>query len=123
MELSSEERARYEWQIWSPDLGEEGQRRLRQASVLISRIGGVGGLLHNIWRPAGVGRLILAHAGDVRPSDLNRQILMTSDWVGKPRIASAHRRLQELNPNVEILTVAENLNTDNAERWFRKRTL
>ncbi len=63
---------------------------------------------------AGIGRLILAHAGDVRLSDLNRQLLMTTDGIGKPRVASAARRLRELNPQVEIETVAENVNDSNA---------
>ena len=57
----------------------------------------------------------LAHGGDVKPSDLNRQLLMTHDWVGKPRIESIQRRLQEFNPRLEIEAHAENVSADNAE--------
>jgi molybdopterin/thiamine biosynthesis adenylyltransferase len=113
--LTAEERSVYEWQIWTPDLGEAGQKRLKGASVLVSRIGGVGGAAAYYLAAAGVGRLVLAHAGDVRPSDLNRQILMTSDWLGKPRVESAARRLRELNPRCEVVAVAENVSEANVE--------
>jgi molybdopterin/thiamine biosynthesis adenylyltransferase len=111
-ELSDDERRRYQWQLWVPDFGEEGQRRLKGASVLVSRIGGVGGSAAMQLAAAGVGRLILAHAGDLRLDDLNRQLLMTTEWIGKPRVESAERRLRELNPHVAIETVAENVSED-----------
>lgn len=113
-ELTPDERNRYEWQLSVRDFGEEGQRRLKKATVLVSRIGGVGGTAAMQLAAAGIGRLILAHGGDVRLNDLNRQLLMTTDWVGKPRIESAIRRLRELNPHVEIETVAENVSDSNA---------
>lgn len=113
-ELTDAERARYEWQMWTPDVGAAGQARLKAARVLISRIGGVGGTVAYYLAAAGVGRLILAHAGNVRPSDLNRQLLMTTDWLGQPRVESARRRLQELNPLCEIQTVADNISDANA---------
>ena len=69
---------------------------------------------------AGVGKLVLAHGGNVKPSDLNRQILMTHDWIGKPRVECAARRLQELNPKVEIAAFPENVNDDNAARLVRE---
>ena len=65
---------------------------------------------------AGVGRLILAHAGDLRLNDLNRQLLMTTDGIGKPRIESAVRRLRELNPYVLVDAIGENVSAANAER-------
>jgi molybdopterin/thiamine biosynthesis adenylyltransferase len=112
--LSDEERARYEWQMSTPDLGEAGQRKLKAARVLISRIGGVGGTAAYYLAAAGIGKLVIAHAGNVKPADLNRQILMTSDWLGKPRVESAARRLRELNPNVEVETIAQNITQANA---------
>lgn len=115
-QLTDDERARYEWQMWTEDLGEEGQRRLRAASVLVSRIGGVGGTVSYYLAAAGIGKLVLAHAGNVKPSDLNRQLLMTADWLGRPRIESAARRLQQLNPHVEVVTVGENVSDANATR-------
>ncbi len=111
--LTPEELQRYQWQLWVPDFGEQGQRRLKGASVLVSRIGGVGGSAAVQLAAAGVGRLILAHAGNLRLDDLNRQLLMTTDWIGKPRVESAQRRLRELNPHVEVETVAENVSEAN----------
>ena len=57
---------------------------------------------------------MLAHAGDVKPSDLNRQLLMTHAWLGKPRVESARRRLLELNPRLDIAAVSENISEANA---------
>jgi len=113
-DLTQEERQIYEWQMAVPDFGEEGQRILKGASVLISRCGGLGGVAAYELAAAGVGRLILAHAGTVKPSDLNRQILMTHDWIGRPRVQCAARRLRDLNPRLEIVAVEENVNESNA---------
>ncbi len=114
--LTDEERAIYEWQMWVPDFGAAGQERLKGASVLISRVGGVGGAVAYQLAAAGVGRLILAHAGNLRASDLNRQLLMTHDGLGRPRIETAARRLRELNPRLHVEALAENVSEDNAAR-------
>jgi len=113
-ELTSEERNRYEWQLWVPDFGEQGQRRLKGSTVLVSRIGGVGGTAALQLAAAGVGRLILAHGGELRLNDLNRQLLMSTDGIGQRRVDLAIERLRQLNPLVEIETVAANINEDNA---------
>lgn len=113
IQLTEQDRAIYEWQISVPGFGEEGQRRLKGASVLISRCGGLGGLVAYELAAAGIGRLVLYHAGNVVPSDLNRQLLMTRDWIGKPRIDSISRRLSELNPDIEIVGVGENISQHN----------
>ncbi len=112
-DLTPEERERYEWQLWTPGFGEEGQRKLKNATVLISRCGGVGGTVALELAAAGVGRLILAHGGELRLNDLNRQLLMTTDHVGKRRVDSAVTRLGELNPNVEVVAVPENITASN----------
>lgn len=114
--LSAAELARYEWQTWVPGFGVEGQRRLKQSAVLVTRCGGLGGVVAYQLAAAGVGRLVLAHAGDVEPSDLNRQLLMTTAGIGKPRIESVVRRLGELNPHVELVGVGENVTAENVER-------
>ena len=113
-ELSDLDRAIYEWQMWIPDFGELGQRKLKNAAVLVSRSGGVGGLVALQLAAAGIGKLIVAHAGNVRHSDLNRQLLMTDDWIGKPRVESIHNRLQAFNPRMELITVNANVSEENA---------
>lgn len=112
-DLSPDEQLRYKWQLWLRDFGEEQQRCLKRATVLVSRIGGVGGSAAMQLAAAGIGRLIVAHAGNLRLDDLNRQLLMTTDWVGKPRVDSAQRMLHALNPNVEVETVGENISDQN----------
>jgi len=112
--LTQDERDRYEWQMWVENFGEEGQTRLKNSAVLISRTGGVGGTVAYYLAAAGIGKLVIAHGGNVKPSDLNRQLLMTTDWLGKPRIESVRRRLPELNPNVEVVGVGENVSEANA---------
>jgi len=113
--LSDFERQRYQWQMWMEGVGEPGQEKLKNARVLITRCGGVGGLVALELAAAGVGTLLIAHAGDVKPSDLNRQLLMTHGQLGKPRIESIRRRLHDLNPLVDVEGVAENVSAANAE--------
>lgn len=115
MSLSAEERAIYEWQMWVPGVGEEGQLKLKNARVLVSRVGGLGGLVALELAAAGIGKLILAHGGVLQPSDLNRQLLQTHDHIGKPRIDSIVRRLKDLNPHCDILGVPENASEANAD--------
>lgn len=114
--LSPAELDRYAWQLGVTDLGVAGQRRLKQASVLVSRIGGVGGTAALYLAAAGVGRLVLAHAGSVRRDDLNRQVLMSTPELGRPRIEVAAERLAALNPHVVVETVGENVSEANASR-------
>jgi molybdopterin/thiamine biosynthesis adenylyltransferase len=113
-ELTAEELERYEWQIATPGFGEIGQRRLKGATVLVSRIGGVGGTVAMQLAAAGVGRLILAHGGNLRRNDLNRQLLMQTADIGQPRIDSARARLHALNPHVAVETIGENIHAANA---------
>jgi molybdopterin/thiamine biosynthesis adenylyltransferase len=115
MSLTAEERAIYEWQMWVPGMGEEGQLKLKNARVLISRVGGLGGLVALELAAAGIGQLILAHGGVLQPSDLNRQLLQTHDHIGKPRIDSIVRRLKDLNPRCDIIGVPENISEANAD--------
>ncbi len=122
-ELSEHERAVYQWQMWVPDFGELGQRKLKNASVMISRLGGVGGLVAYQLAAAGIGKLVLAHSGDVQPGDLNRQLLMTHDWIGKPRMESIQRRLLDLNPRLNLVCESENVSDENADRLLAQADL
>ena len=113
--LTDEERAIYEWQLWVKGFGLAGQLRLKNATVLVSRIGGVGGTLALHLAAAGVGRLIIAHAGNLRPDDLNRQLLMSHAGLRQSRVEQAARRLRKFNPHVEIVAVAENITEANVD--------
>lgn len=112
--LTDEELATYAWQFPVEGFGEAGQRRLKAASVLISRVGGLGGVVAHQLAAAGIGRLILAHGGNLRPSDLNRQLLMSQDALGRARVETAARRLQSFNPRLHLHAVPENIGPANA---------
>ena len=113
-DLSPEERAIYEWQMWLPGFGEAGQRKLKSASVLISRVGGLGGIVAYQLAAAGVGRLVLAMGGRVKPSDLHRHLQQSHHRIGEPRLPGVVQRLRELNPRVEIVAIEENASDANA---------
>src|SRR6266566_8216396 len=115
-ELSAEEREIYRWQMWIPQLAQEGQKKLRHASVLVTRVGGVGGTAALYLAAAGVGRIVLAHAGEIKLSDLHRQVLMKHGEVGQSRVKVAAERLRELNPHVEVEAVGENVSEENVSR-------
>ncbi len=118
--LTDEERAVYEWQMWTEGVGEAGQQKLKNSTALISRCGGLGSVVAYELAAAGVGRLIIAHGGNIKPSDLNRQLLMTHGALGTSRVESAEKRLKDLNPRIEIVKVHSNLDLDTANRWVRE---
>lgn len=115
-ELTDADRAAFEWQLDVAGLGEAGQRRLKGASVMVSRIGGLGGNVALHLAAAGVGRLVLAHGGNIRPGDLNRQLLMSHDAIGTSRMDAAVRRLHSINPRLEVVAEAANVGPGNAGR-------
>lgn len=112
-QLTPEEQAVYDWQLPVAGFGELGQRRLKAATVLISRVGGLGGMVALELAAAGIGRLVLAHGGNLKPSDLHRQILMTHAGLGHSRIDSAVARLQALNPRLQIQANPANVSESN----------
>ncbi len=113
--LTPDDRARYEWQLWAEGFGEQQQERLKNSTVLVSRVGGVGGTVALQLAAAGVGNLILAHAGNLRLNDLNRQLLMSERGVGQARVEQAARRLHDFNPHLQIETVPENVSGTNVD--------
>ena len=94
--------------------GPAGQARLKNTSVLISRCGGLGGVVAYELAAAGVGRLVIAHGGRIKPSDLNRQLLMTRAGITTSRAQSIERRLKELNPDLEVVPIEQNVSDRNA---------
>jgi molybdopterin/thiamine biosynthesis adenylyltransferase len=114
--LRPEEAERYRRQMQLPGFGEAGQLRLRDAAVLVTGVGGLGGTAALYLAAAGVGRIVLARGGALRRDDLNRQVLMTDDWVGRPRVTKAREALRRLNPNVAVEAVPEYVTEENADR-------
>jgi len=119
-ELTDEDLKIYEWQLDIPGHGVEGQKKLKNCVALISRTGGLGGPLAFQLASAGVGKLILAHGGDLKHSDLNRQILMKHDDIGKPRCEIAYETLKRFNPNIEVEIINSNISEDNVEELIER---
>ncbi|MEZ0396577.1 MAG: molybdopterin-synthase adenylyltransferase MoeB [Anaerolineales bacterium] len=105
--LSSEELERYARHLPIPEIGAEGQRRLKEAAVLIVGAGGLGSAAALYLAAAGVGRLGLVDGDAVSLSNLQRQILHGSAVLGQPKVESARRRLLDLNPLVRVEAYAE----------------
>ena len=117
IELTDWEIEKYKRQIMIPGFGEEGQRKLKDSSVLVTRLGGLGGPAAIWLAAAGVGRLVIAHGGTLTPSNLNRQILMRGDSVGQPRVPQAKETLLRFNPDLEVIAYDAHANEQNAAEW------
>ena len=113
--LSESQRVTYSWQLDIPGLGEEGQLRLGQSTALVSRVGGLGGPLAMSLAASGIGKLILVHGGELQESDLNRQTLMSREWIGRSRAKCAAETINRFNPQIEVVPVEENFTQENAQ--------
>jgi molybdopterin/thiamine biosynthesis adenylyltransferase len=113
--LTPTELERYRRQMMLPNFGEIAQKRLKSATVLVTGVGGLGGTAALYLAVAGVGRLILVRGGDLRLDDMNRQILMTDDWVGKPRVLKAKQTLEAINPDIQVEAVHEYITPENVD--------
>ena len=116
--LSNEEVARYSRHLIMPEVGMTGQRKLKAASVLMIGTGGLGAPLGMYLAAAGVGRLGLVDFDVVDASNLQRQIIHGTKDVGRPKIASARDRIEDINPHVEIETHDTKLTSANALNLF-----
>ncbi|NJL02565.1 MAG: HesA/MoeB/ThiF family protein [Spirulinaceae cyanobacterium SM2_1_0] len=113
--LTPKERERYSRQMMLPGFGEAGQQQLKKTTVLVTGVGGLGGTVALYLAVAGVGRLVLVRGGELRLDDMNRQILMTDDWVGQPRVFKARDTLLAINPDIQVEAVCEYVTADNAD--------
>ncbi|MBW8036505.1 MAG: HesA/MoeB/ThiF family protein [Planctomycetes bacterium] len=118
--LTDEQKAIYEWQMTVAGFGQDGQQKLANTTALISRCGGLGSPLAYSLAAAGFGKLIIAHGGNVKHSDLNRQILMTDASLGTARIESIKKKLHEFNPRMEVEGIASNITEENAGELVSK---
>jgi molybdopterin/thiamine biosynthesis adenylyltransferase len=116
--LTEAELQRYRRQIALPEIGEEGQLRLAAGRVMVAGLGGLGSIASYYLTAAGVGYLKLIDRDRVSLDNLNRQILHSSDDIGRPKPDSAMEKLSRLNPHCRIETSYTTITDENAEDLF-----
>jgi len=114
--LDADELQRYHRHLILPEIGADGQRRLKAARVLLIGAGGLGSPAALYLAAAGVGQLGVVDADDVELSNLQRQVLHDTESVGTPKVESAAARLRAINPHVEVVTHRTRLTSANAMR-------
>ena len=115
-ELTEREMERYRRQLMLTGFNLEHQQKLKDATVLIAGIGGLGGTAAMYLAVAGIGRMVFAHYGNLTLSNMNRQVLMKHEWIGKSRVIQGKKSIEEINPDVEVEIINERTAPDNAER-------
>jgi len=114
--LGPERATRYSRHLLIPEVGEEGQLRLLDSRILLIGAGGLGSPASLYLAAAGVGTLGIVDADVVDESNLQRQIVHSTERLGEPKVASAKRTLEALNPDVNVVTFQERLGADNVDR-------
>ena len=117
--LNSDELRRYSRHLSIPEVGLEGQRRLKEASVLLIGAGGLGSPAALYLASAGVGRVGLVDDDVVDITNLQRQVLHDTSWVGRSKVESARARLVAMNPEVEVVSHEVRLDSSNALETLR----
>ena len=107
--LTDEELTRYDRQLKVSTFGIDKQLKLKQASVLIAGVGGLGSAAAYYLVAAGVGKVKLVDEGRVELSNLNRQILYSTNDLGRLKVTVASRRLRDLNPEVDVVGISEKI--------------
>ena len=120
VELSAEEIKRYGRHLIMPEVGMDGQKKIKAASVLMIGAGGLGSPLGLYLAAAGVGRIGIVDFDVVDYSNLQRQVLHSTKDVGRSKLASARDRLEGINPFVKVETYETHLSSENALELFEK---
>jgi molybdopterin/thiamine biosynthesis adenylyltransferase/rhodanese-related sulfurtransferase len=118
VQLSHEEVQRYSRHLIMPEVGVQGQKKLKAASVLLIGAGGLGSPLAMYLAAAGIGRIGLVDYDVVDYSNLQRQVIHGTKDVGRPKLASARARIVDINPHVQVDSYEVPLTSDNALEIF-----
>jgi sulfur-carrier protein adenylyltransferase/sulfurtransferase len=114
IQLTKDDYERYSRHLILPEVGLEGQKRLKAASVLCIGTGGLGSPLLLYLAAAGIGRIGIVDFDVVDTSNLQRQVIHATSWVGKPKIESAKNRILEINPYCQVDLYETRLSSENA---------
>jgi molybdopterin/thiamine biosynthesis adenylyltransferase/rhodanese-related sulfurtransferase len=114
--LEPPQRARYSRHLLIPEVGEQGQLKLLDSKILLIGAGGLGSPASLYLAAAGVGRIGIVDADVVDESNLQRQIVHSTERLGEPKVESAKRTIEALNPDVQVVAYKERLTSENVER-------
>lgn len=114
VQLTKDDYERYSRHLILPEVGVDGQKRLKAASVLCIGTGGLGSPLLLYLAAAGIGRIGIVDFDVVDSSNLQRQVIHGTSWVGKPKIESAKNRILEINPHCQVDLYETRLSSENA---------
>ncbi|MBN4004327.1 molybdopterin-synthase adenylyltransferase MoeB [Nostoc sp. LPT] len=114
IQLTKDDYERYSRHLILPEVGLEGQKRLKAASVICIGTGGLGSPLLLYLAAAGIGRIGIVDFDVVDTSNLQRQVIHGTSWVGKPKIESAKNRIHEINPYCQVDLYETRLSSENA---------
>lgn len=114
--LTDIELERYRRQLMLGDFTIENQQSLKSSTALIAGIGGLGGTAAIYLAVAGIGKMVFAHYGNLTLSNMNRQILLRHDWIGKSRVIQAMKSIEDINPDVEVEIYDERTTGDNVDK-------
>ena len=113
-QLSPEERARYARHLILPEMGEEGQKKLKKSSVIVVGAGGLGSPTLLYLAAAGVGKIGIIDDDKVDITNLQRQVIHSTAAVGSLKVESAANRIRELNPEIEVIEHNIRIDVNNA---------
>ncbi|RLE50393.1 MAG: adenylyltransferase [Candidatus Methanomethylicota archaeon] len=113
--LSDRELKRYDRQIKISNVGEEGQKKLKLAKVLVAGAGGLGSVASIYLAAAGIGHIVIVDKDKVDITNLNRQVVHWEEDIGKFKALSAAEKLRKLNSDVEIEGIVEEIREDNVD--------
>lgn len=121
--MTDDELLRYSRHILLNEIGVEGQRQIRAARMLVIGAGGLGSPAAYYLASAGVAAIVLADGDAVDLTNLQRQILHTTERVGTPKAESGRMALQAINPDVEIIALVHRLDAVAIDQWVRDATV
>jgi sulfur-carrier protein adenylyltransferase/sulfurtransferase len=119
--LGEEQRRRYSRHLLIPEVGEEGQLKLLESRILLIGAGGLGSPASLYLAAAGVGTLGIVDDDAVDATNLQRQIVHSTERLGEPKVDSAKRTIEALNPDVEVVTFQDRLTSENVEEVLAHR--
>ena len=121
--FSPEETERYARHLVLPEVGGPGQQKLKAAKVIVVGAGGLGAPALQYLAAAGVGQLTIVDDDEVSLSNLQRQVIHTTDRVGRPKVSSAADAIGEINPHVKVVAEAVRIDEQNAKGLISGHTL